>query len=176
MLKASLAPMAALALLISITVLGPPTLKAETKSKSQEPLISFGMTCTPQIIGPNDHVHLTIPMPHGGELGIQTPTGALEEVAFYLDASKPSEYLSTISGPEFKYRHMLDLNIKTLSAFIDLTRESKFRRIFTVNGRYKIYVAKDFQNYMLPWVPWCDLEYRNPADPRPPPKQIYFSD
>ncbi len=176
MLKASPALIAALALLISITVSGPPTLKAETKSKPQEPLISFGMTCTPQIIGPNDHVHLTIPMPHGGELGIETPTGALEEVAFYLNPYEKSGYVSSIDGPEFIYRHKIDINIKTISTARYREKRSDFRRIFTVNGRYKIYIGKDFQNYMLPWAPWCDLEYRNPADPRPPPPQIYFLD
>jgi hypothetical protein len=176
MLKASLAPIALLALMISGTVTGPPTPQAAARSKRHEHLVSFKMTCTPQIIGPNDRVQLTIPMPHGGELGIETPTGALEYVAFYMDSSTPSEYLSTISGPEFKYRHKVELDIKTLSTFVELTKTSKYRRIFTVNGRYKVYIAKDFEDYMLPWTPWCDLDYRNPAEPHPPPPQIYFSD
>jgi len=176
MLKSRATRVAALSLMISITVSCPLTPKAAAKSKRHEPLVSFKMTCTPQVIGPNDRVHLTIPMPHGGELGIETPTGALKYVAFYMDSSTPSEYISTIGGPEFKYRQKVELDIKTLSTFVELTKTSKYRRIFTVNGRYKVYIAKDFENYMLPWTPWCDLEYHNPADPRPPPPRIYFLD
>lgn len=176
MLKANPAPIAALALLVSVSVTGQSSLKAATKSKPQEPLISFGMTCTPQIIGPNDQVHLTIPMPHGGELGIETPTGALEYVAFYPDGLSKPEYVSTLEGPEFINRRKIDIDIKNISTARYKEKRSIHRRIFTVNGRYKIYIAKNFDDYMLPWAPWCDLEYRNPADPRPPPPRIYFLD
>lgn len=175
MLKSRAIGIILLALLVSVSVSGPLT-QAAVKPKPQELLLSVGMTCTPQMIGPNDHVHLTIPMPHGGELSIQTPTGAWEKVIYYLNPRKKSGYVSSIDGPEFKYRDKVDIYINTISTIKYRKQSPNYKRIFTVNGQYQIYISGDYLDRAGRRLQFCDLKYRDPADPRPPPRRIYPSD
>lgn len=130
-------------------------------------------TCTPLSLGPKDQLVINLPAEHGRELIVVDPLGDEVHLTYNQEASGRA-FPNLISEVEFASLRRIELKIDTLQGFNYYDFE--LSPVFKANGRYRfVLMLLDKYGY-LEVVPLCSVNYRNPKDPRPPPKprSTYF--
>ena len=141
--------------------------------------------CSPQTLGRQDTLVMTLPWPHDGLLDIETPP---PEGAFYdvidIDEPKWVGFKPMISTPKFKRMKTLSLKIRDIKGDnfgpdVMWKTRRKPTRVFTVSGTYTLHVVAIRTDQGFPiheGTVLCEVNYVDPSYTGPRPKRRFFSD
>lgn len=127
----------------------------ETGANRAADTYPFSMLCSPLLFSKDQSINITLPMPHGKAMVINTPN----QGSFYIsaDGDEPAEGDSPpIKGSSFVTMKQisLDAQTKALNAFT-----GKTDRIFVKPGDYEIIVGEWLDGDEAPWQGYCRVHY-----------------
>jgi hypothetical protein len=140
---------------------------ASSQAKPAKPLHAFGMTCSPQQLGPQDELKVQLPWPHGSDFAIEAPDGNY----YILSVGKPDPsdpYQPPISEPAFLAMKSITLNTGTAKGLVWAHYRRPPKRIFSRNGVYTLRIAPTLETEDPLYDGICQVDYFDPADHRPP--------
>ena len=141
--------------------------------------------CSPQTLGRNDTLVMTLPWPHEGRLEIKGPEPEVPYYAVIVDSDpKGIGFRPILSGRQFEHMRRLSLKVQDIKGddhdpFKSSKKRREPKRIFTVSGIYEIYTVvlnfdEGFTIYKTKKI--CEVNYIDPNYNGIRPKRHYYSD
>ncbi len=131
--------------------------------------------CSPEVLGPDSTLVMTLPLRHGAGLQIEAPEpeSILYTVIMHLNPRFPG-YRPMIAGQRFQNMASLALKVKDIKGDDEDPQVVKKSRrqpqtVFTIGGNYSVY----YESYDGPWYVLCKLHYVDKTFKGSGPKRRY---